>query len=85
MIESDGIDAFVVLQLNDSFDGKEVNIFAAYSDTVDVMEYALPLVKEEAKRIGAERLTFLSPRSGWGKRAEQLGYKQVSVNYEMEL
>jgi len=85
MIKSEQIDAFVILQLNEGYDGKEVNIFAAYSDVKEVMEYALPLVKAEAKRIGAIRLTFCSPRDGWGKRAEQLGYKQVSVNYEMQL
>ena len=47
MIESDDIDAFVVLQLNDGFDGKEVNVFGRErkTTTVERAEYLLNNMK----------------------------------------
>ena len=85
MCMDDKVEGFVVLQLNDDYDEKSVNVFAGYSDTKDIMSYALPMVKDIAIGLNAKRLTFVSPRAGWDKRALELGYTQVSKNYEMTL
>lgn len=44
----------------------------------DVMDAALPMLKQMAQRAGAARITFGSPRLGWSKR-----YPLITATYEM--
>lgn len=46
----------------------------------DVLEAGLPLLRQMARRAGAARITFGSPRPGWGKR-----FPLISATYEIPL
>ena len=78
------IDGFVVLQPIAAWDGKDCNVFAAYS-TSGVDTEVLEATKQEAVKMGCKRLVFHSKRMGWDKRAEQMGYKRGHTLWEMEL
>ena len=85
MILNPELTGFVVLQLTTMYDVKEMNVFYAYSEDGRVMDYAFPEVKDLARSLGAKRLTFMSQRRGWEKRAIELGYKVAHTVYEAEL
>lgn len=74
---------FVILQLLNGWDGKEMNVFCAYGS--GNMDWALPQTKEIAKAAGCKRLKFTSTRDGWEKRAIAVGYTKGHTEYEMEL
>ena len=77
---------FVILQSVKGWDGLEVFVFCAYIvPGHDVMDAAFAEVQEMARSVGAKRVRFQSMRKGWGKRAEQLGYKAGYQEYELEL
>ena len=79
------VEGFAILQPNNGWGGKEVNVFCAYSRNPQVVEFCLDEIKKIAKGIGAKRLVFESKRAGWEKRALELGYVKLHTRYGLEL
>lgn len=74
---------FLVLRrLVAEFSGEvSCHIWLAYSVShADAYLAAESFIKESAKRMGASRITFSSPRKGWAKR-----YPLASCTYEIPL
>lgn len=81
--ESGTFAGFVVLRrLTAEFSGEiHCHIWLAYSEsTRDAYSAAESFIKESAKHMGASRITFSSPRTGWAKR-----YPLLSATYEIPL
>ena len=77
---------FVVLSPSVDFDGPTLTVWAVYSEeSCDVIELYDAELVGYARRINARRLTFTSPRNGWGKRLEPYGYRPVSQVFEKEV
>lgn len=82
----DGNKGFAILQTVIGWDGPEVFVFCAYVVPGEkVIDEAFAEIKDMARSINAKRIKFQSMRKGWGKRAEQLGYKPGYQEYELEL
>lgn len=74
---------FVVLQRHvaDYSGVVSCHIWLAFNDGgQEAYDAALGLYRQVAKQMGASRITFCSPRSGWAKR-----YRPVSTTYEIPL
>lgn len=78
---------FVVLVLQNGWDGFEMNVWLAYSAIKEVqpLEQWFDQIKAIAKRAGAKRVRFESPRQGWEKKARDIGAKPHSTIYKAEV
>ncbi|SOY56033.1 hypothetical protein [Cupriavidus taiwanensis] len=77
---------FVVLTPDTTYDGRVLHIWAAYSTTGRPMTEAFfPFIRQCAEAIDAKRISFASPRAGWGRVAKRLGFRAKDVTYEFEL
>ena len=74
-----GDGGFAVLQVFPHYTGKRLHVWIL--ETVNP-ERHLEALLTLAKEHGASRITFESPRKGWAKRAERLGFKAARVVYE---
>lgn len=78
-----GFRGFVVLRrLVDEFSGRvSCHVWLAFN-AGGGEEYgaALSLYREVARRMGADRITFGSPRTGWAKR-----FRQITTTYEIPM
>lgn len=74
---------FAILQLLPNYSSKRLHcwIVQTTDDPADYMEE----VEEIARAAGAKVITFDSPRRGWEKRAERLGFRPTSTRYEKEI
>jgi GNAT superfamily N-acetyltransferase len=71
---------FAILQLLPNYYGKRLHCWIVQT-TSDPKEYMDKLIAI-AKSHGADRITFESPRKGWARRAERLGFTAARVVYE---
>lgn len=74
---------FAVLQLLPNYYGKRLHVWIVQTDA-DPKVY-MERLDALAKSHGADRITFESPRKGWARRAERLGFKPSRVIYERKL
>lgn len=77
---------FLVTQSIDSVEGRKMLIWIIYGDgSDDLMTENMDQVRDWAANINAIKIQFQSPRKGWAKVAEKLGFEPVQVIYEMEV
>ena len=78
---------FLVLTPTVSFDGPVLHIWALYSNggELELLDEGLEHIKELAKRMNAQRVTFHSPRKGWEKCGAKLGFKLRTQTFAMEV
>lgn len=77
---------FLISRKLDTLEGKKLLIWIAHGDASgDVFADNLDTVKEWALGMGAVKIQFQSPRRGWEKVAEKLGFTPVQVVYEIEV
>jgi len=79
----DGVEGFAILQLFPNYSGKRLHIWIAClkDDPLRFMDEIVAL----ARQYGASKITYESPRAGWAKRAERLGFKAMATMYERRL
>ena len=78
-----GFGGFMVLRKQQTEFSKQpvLHVWLAYSVAEpDVLAHGIDTVREVAKRIGAQKITFGSPRKGWAKR-----FPVVDATYEIPL
>jgi len=75
---------FIITTPEKSYDGANLHIWALYSEGGQ-LEEGMPQIEEWAKTMNAKRITFKSPRKGWAKIGEKLGFKPTMVIWEKEL
>jgi hypothetical protein len=75
---------FVVSQPQQAPDGVVLHLWALYADGGHREHFAtwLGQIDEWARGIKAKRITFHSPRRGWEKLGQQLGFKPAMTVYE---
>lgn len=80
---ADGVDGFAILQLLPNYTEKRLHIWivSLKDDPALFIEEIVDLGKQQ----GVKRITFESPRKGWGKRAGRLGFKAMRTVYERKL
>lgn len=74
----------LVLRPTTDFDGPALQVWAVYCESKGVIEALENEVAGYARKIGARRLTFTSPRA-WGRRLSKLGYVATSQVFEKEV
>jgi hypothetical protein len=74
---------FAVLQLLPRYTQKRLHVWILHCEQKP--EPFMQDLRELARSLGASVITFQSPRRGWNRRAEALGFKAVSTNYEQEV
>ena len=82
---SNGYAGFIISQQVQAYDGPVLHIWAAYSEKENLLESGMVHFREWAKNINARRITFDSPRKGWKKVGEKLGFKPATIKYELRL
>jgi hypothetical protein len=76
---------FVVLQARPDYDGKTLWVWIACSDgKVDVVEKYEPELVAMARKIGAKRLEFSSPRK-WERRLSGYGWAESHAVFAKEV
>jgi hypothetical protein len=78
---------FMILTPSSSFDGNVLHIWATYSEGRNfcVFTEGMETIKDYAKNLNAKRITFMSPRKGWERHGEKLGFKPRTTQYAMEV
>lgn len=78
---------FFILRLLPDFDGTRVHVWILHAvDTeFDVMAEFSDDLDKLARQAGARRITFSSPRNGWGKVGPRYGFKARETIYEREV
>lgn len=78
---------FMVLTPTQSYDGPVLHIWATYSEARDfcVFTEGMDTIKECARMMEARRITFFSPRKGWEKQGEKLGFKPRTTQFALEM
>ena len=82
-IATEGWKGFAILQLLPNYSQKRLHCWIV--QTSDDPALYVKDVEDIARGAGASKITFDSPRKGWAKRAERLGFKQTMIRYEKEL
>lgn len=74
---------FMVLTPITGYCATKLHVWLAYAveEGFDVMESGIVEINELARKIKAKTITFESPRKGWGKTAEKLGYTPQATRY----
>lgn len=76
----------VLLQPTNGWDGKELYLFGGWNvGTKDVIEFSMPEIIKVARYVQARRIKFQSPRKGFDKYVERIGFKYSHSLYELEL
>ena len=78
---------FLVLTPTVSFDGPVLHIWGLYSnggDGLDLLYDGIEHIKQFASKMNAKRITFHSPRKGWEKYGEKLGFKLRTQTFALE-
>ena len=77
---------FVVLTPAAGWNGPQIHLWACYNrGERDVLETFLPDLIEIARSRGAQRLTMSSPRKGWERRGEALGFNYINSQFALEV
>ena len=86
-IVEDHCRGFIVSKTLEGIRGKTLLIWVLYSDWNgrNILQDNMDEVSAWARNIGANRIQFQSPRRGWERVAESLGFHQTQVIYEYEL
>ena len=71
---------FMVLQIIPRYTKRSLHVWLLHVERAP--EEFMGELRELAKAHGCEKITFRSPRRGWERRAQDLGFKAVSTNYE---
>ncbi len=79
------IKTFVVLQPRIISGEVVVFVRVAWSEAGNALEKYQPEIIELAKDIGAQKLRFETARSGFEKRAPELGWKKILTTWEQDL
>jgi hypothetical protein len=76
----------VLLQPSTGWDCKELYLFGGFNvGSKDVITFAMPEILKVAKHINAKRIKFQSPRKGFEKYAQSIGFDYAHTMYELEL
>lgn len=76
----------VLLQPTNGWDGKELYIFGGWNvGSKDVIEFSMPEIIKVARYVQSRRIKFQSPRKGFDKYVERIGFKYAHTMYEREL
>jgi hypothetical protein len=76
----------VLLQPTNGWDGKELYLFGGWNiGSRDVIEFSMPEIVKVAKHCQARRIKFQSPRKGFDKYVERIGFKYSHSMFEREL
>jgi hypothetical protein len=62
--------------------GQSLHVWAAYSNSHDILSEGLKQIADIAKQMNAKEITFNSYRSGWKKIAPKLGFKPYTWRLE---
>ena len=66
--------------------GPQLHVWCLYNrGERDVLETFLPELLAIAKERGAQRLTMSSPRKGWERRGEALGFHYINSQFALEV
>lgn len=78
---------FIVAKPSRGYDGLTLHVWIVYAvpGRMCLHRYAMGQLKQWAKDMGARRMTFTSPRTGWNKLARKLGFESALVLYEQEV
>lgn len=77
---------FIISKSLDTFEGRKLLLWITYGDASgDVFADNMDTITEWARNIGAVKIQFQSPRKGWEKVGERLGFVPVQVVYEYAL
>ena len=81
--EGDEWDGFIIFQVIPEYAKKRLHIWVAtcFTSTFNYMD----AIKDIAKTAGCSRITFDSSRRGWNKRAVELGFKEVTKQFSLDL
>ncbi len=82
-ISEEGWKGFAILQLLPNYAHKRLHVWVV--QTTDDPAIYMAEIEKIARDSGAVKITFDSPRRGWTKRAERLGFNPTSTRYEKEL
>jgi hypothetical protein len=74
---------FAILQLVPNYSQKRLHCWVV--QTTDDPKAYMEEVEAIARQTGAVKITFDSPRKGWAKRAQRLGFRPTMTRYEKEL
>lgn len=75
---------FLVSKAIDTLEGRKLLLWICHIED-DLLDDNLEQVKEWAKNIGAVKIQFQSPRNGWERRAEALGFTPTMIVYETDV
>jgi hypothetical protein len=77
---------FIISKSLDTFEGRKLLLWICYGDAGnDVFADNMETIREWAANIGAVKVQFQSPRKGWEKVGERLGFTPTQVIYECEV
>ena len=77
---------FVVVTPSIGWDGPELHLWLTYNrGRRDVCETFMPDIVAHARAHHCVRLTGMSDREGWKRRAAQLGWRATMTKYELEV
>lgn len=74
---------FAVLQVLPNYTGRRLHAWVVHCEE-DPNQF-MGRVREIARNCNCQKITFSSPRNGWMKRCERLGFKPTMVMYEQEV
>lgn len=80
-VNDSGFAGFLILQKRTTEYTKQpfLHVWLAYNEgDADIIDAGLGVIRETAARIGAQKITFGSPRKGWAKR-----FPLVTSTYEI--
>lgn len=77
----------IIVMTRAGFEGKTLHIFSLYVEPEygEHIDANMDQIDELARNHGCRKITFQSPRRGWDKRAERLGFEPVTTTYEKEV
>ena len=76
---------FLITQQQEQYGTTALHIWAAYSEGLNLLEVTMAQIREWAKAINADRITFSSSRRGWARTGMKLGFEPTMTIYEMTL
>jgi len=79
-------EGFIVTTPSVAADGPVLHIWACYSAAdIGLLDDGIEQIETWAVAMNAKRITFHSPRKGWDKAGEKIGFRPVSTIYAKEV
>lgn len=77
----------IILQKKPTYYGLCLHIWSLYVEPEhgDLIDSNMNQIDDIALRLKCHRISFWSPRKGWDRRAERLGFSPVMTIYEKEM